>query len=313
MVRKFGILVAGLSLLLNSCSQATAQPVYRTMPTGVLTPYQTLTATAVKPTPTVIVSIPVTPAPTPTPFLHTVTNDDTMLGLAIRYGIKLEDLKAANPGVNPNAMSIGTKLVIPINNAIPEAVPTPTAVPLPVQQPDCFKSGDGGAWCIVALPNNLETSLENLSVWIGLYSESGENFTSQLAYAPLNILRPGSTMPVMAYFSAPLPEQFTARSELISALAVASDDSRYLKVELKINTLNISTEGSQAVVRGEVILPQSNPTVSQVWILAVAYDRDGNILGDRKWKSAGDTHFDTTVYSLGGVIDRVEVLTEVRP
>ncbi len=37
--------------------------------------------------------------PSPTPFAHVVKKDDTLLGIAIRYGISLEDLLAANPGI----------------------------------------------------------------------------------------------------------------------------------------------------------------------------------------------------------------------
>lgn len=68
-----------------------------------------------------------------------------MLGLAFRYGVKLEDLKAANPGVDPNAMSVGMQLVIPIGGEIPEVLPTPTAMPLEAKQPRCYQAGDGMA------------------------------------------------------------------------------------------------------------------------------------------------------------------------
>jgi hypothetical protein len=236
-----------------------------------------------------------------------------MLGLAIQYGIKLEDLKAANPGVNPNAMSVGMQLIIPIGGEIPEILPTPTAIPVHTAQPRCYRAGDSGAWCIVALVNDTETSLENLSAWIGLYTTQGENITYQVAYAPLNILRPGSTIPLMAYFAPPLPEEFQARSEVTSALAVAADDTRYLDLEVDTGMVEIHQDGKEVVVSGEVILPKGVPKPSQVWVLAVAYDANEDIVGARKWKSAGETHFEITVYSLGGMINHVEVLTEVRP
>jgi len=313
MRRKIAYLIVGLGLLLSSCKQATVQTTPTLMPTGLLTPYQTLTPTSIMPTATIIVTIPVTPVPTPTPFLHTVTSDDTMLGLAYRYGVKLEDLKAANPGVNPNAMSVGMKLVIPISGEIPKVLPTPTAMPVQADQPQCYQAGDGGAWCIVAIRNEMETSLEDLSAWVGLYSPMGENIASQVAYALLNILRPGSTIPLMVYFAPPLPDEYEARSEVISALAIPADDTRYLDPEVKAGTVEINPDGRQAVISGDVMLTSDVPTPSQVWVLAVAYDANDDIVGARKWKSAGETHFEITVFSLGGKIDHVEVLTEVRP
>jgi LysM repeat protein len=313
MVRRIATLIVGLGLVLSSCSQAVVQATPTVIPTGLLTPYQTFTPTSVIPTATIIVTIPLTPAPTPTPFLHTVTNDDTMLGLAFRYGVKLEDLKAANPGVDPNAMSVGMQLVIPIGGEIPEVIPTPTAIPVQIEQPCCYQAGDGGAWCIIALTNELGTSLENLSAWIGLYTPQGENITSQVVYAPMNILRSGSTIPLMAFFAPPLPDDYEARSEVISALAVSVDDTRYLDLEVKTGVVEINQDGRQAAITGDVMVPGDVATPSQVWVLAVAYDANGNIIGARKWKSEGETHFDITVYSLGGMINHVEVLTEVRP
>ena len=313
MAHRIACLIVGLGLFLSSCNQATVRVTPTVLPTGLLTPYLTVTPKPIMPMTTIIVTFPVTPAPTPTPFLHTVTNDDTMLGLAFRYGVKLEDLKAANPGVDPNAMSVGMQLVIPIGGEIPEVIPTPTAMPVNVDQLRCYQAGDGGAWCIVALSNKMETSLENLSAWIGLYTPQGENIDSQVAYAPMNILRPGSTIPLMAYFAPPLPDEYEPRSEVISALAVPADDTRYLDLEVKTGTVEINSDGSQAVITGDVILTGDVPTPSQVWALAVAYDANGEIVGARKWKSEGETHFEITVYSLGGVIDHVEVLTEVRP
>lgn len=312
-MRRITHLIVGLGILLSGCTQATVQATPTIIPTGLLTPYQTLTLKPITPTATIVVTIPVTPAPTPTPFLHTVTNDDTMLGIAYQYGISLEDLQAANPGVDPHFMSVGMQIIIPIGGEITEVLPTPTAMPVHAVQPRCYQAGDGGAWCVVALQNDTEASLENLSAWIGLYSIQGENVASQVVYAPMNILRPGRTIPLMAYFTPPLPDEFEARSEILSALAVAADDTRYLDLEVKAGTVEINPDGKQAVITGEVMIMDDVPTPSQVWVLAVAYDANGDIVGARKWKSAGETHFEIPVYSLAGMIDHVEVLTEVRP
>lgn len=236
-----------------------------------------------------------------------------MLGIAYHFGISLEELQAANPTVDPHFMGEGMKLIIPLSGEIPEIIPTPTPMPVHAEQPRCYSAGDGGKWCIVELTNEMETSLENLSAWIGLYDVQGDIITSQVAYAPLNILRPGSSIPLMVYFAPPIPEAFQAQSEVLSALPVAADDARYLDLQVKIDHQTVIQDGSQAVIYGEVIMPEGRPSFSQLWVLAVAYDSNGDIVGARKWKSAGETNFDITVYSLAGKIDYVEVLIEVRP
>ncbi len=300
-------------MFLTGCSQVTVQATPTIAPTGMLTPYLTLTPSPQLPTATIQVTIPVTPAPTPTPFLYTVKNDDTMLGIAIQFGIKLEDLQAANPTVDPHFMGKGFQLVIPITSEIPAVVPTPTAVPVRMGEPHCYPAGDGGAWCVVATKNDQPASLENLSAWIGLYNDNNENIASQVAYAPLNILRSGSTIPLMVYFAPPLPAEFRPQVELLSALTVAADDPRYIDSQVQLDQVEITADGSGAAVRGQVLLPENAPALSQLWLLAVAYDAEGNIVGERKWKSAGETEFDFTVYSLSGAIDHVEVLSEARP
>jgi len=317
MVRTIATLAVGLGLLLGGCSRVINQPTGQLtstlQPSGVLTPYTTATPEPGSPTPTFIVTIPVTPSPTSTPFLHTITNDDTMLGLAFRYGVSLEALKTANPSVIPNAMTVGSQLVIPILIETTQSASTPSPIPVQAGQPRCYPTGDGGAWCLAAVRNITDTTLENLSVWIGLYNSHGDNFASQAAYAPLDILRSGDTMPLMVYFAGPLPVDYTARSEILTASAINSDDARYLDAVAKIDSSSIDPNRTLAQVTGQVILPQGKPTASQVWVLAIAYDTDGNILGVRKWKSDTLTDFDITVYSLGGVIDHVEVLVEARP
>jgi LysM repeat protein len=312
-MRRCVSLIAMLVFLLASCSQPTLQPTPTIKPTGVLTPYHTITPSPVISATRAMVTIVVTPAPTPTPYTHTVVKGETMLGIAFQYGIALADLQAANPSVDPHFLSVGTQLIIPINGEIAETIPTITPVPVEWQQPECYRTGDGGAWCILTVKNQLETDVENLSALIGLFTPQGTNIASQVAYSALNLLRAGDTIPLMSYFPAPLPEGFVAQGEILSGLAVASDDTRYLDLEADVSKIDISSDGIQAVVSGEVILPSDMTQPSQLWALIVAYDSNGKIVGARKWESSGETQFKLPVYSLAGKIDHVEVLTDARP
>lgn len=69
------------------------------------------------PEPTSTASTPVeTAAPTASPVsgkTYKVKSGDTLWGIAQKYGITVEALKAANPKVDPKAMRVGTILVIP--------------------------------------------------------------------------------------------------------------------------------------------------------------------------------------------------------
>jgi LysM repeat protein len=299
--------------LLCSCSQATFTASPSPLATGKLTPFLTMTPSPDIPTATYQVSIPVTPQPTATPFLHTITKDDTMLGIAFHYGISLEELQVANPGVDPHFLSVGKTLVIPLSGEIPQTLPSPTPVAVQWEQPRCYRSGDGGAWCLMTVHNNLETGVENLSAWIGLFSRQDEVLRGQVAYAPINMLPAGRTFPLVTYFPPPLPVEFQGTGELLSGISLAQDDARYLDIQLDSPVVEISTDGQEAVVRGTVMLPEGAAFPTQLWVLAVAYDSDGTVVGWRKWESAGGNQYALTVYSLVGPIDEVETIVEVRP
>jgi len=311
-MRRFAPLLVIILILVSACSQASPQATATVAPTGLITPYLTTTPTRAVPTATIKVTVPVTPSPTPTPVIYTLKGDETMIEIAYQFGIDWRDLQAANPDVDPHYMGPGLQLIIPITQKTPEAQPSPTPVAVNVKQTDCYPTGDGGAWCIVAIQNSQAMTIENLSAWIGLYSPSGQLLISQVAYAPLNILRPGSTMPLMAYFTPPLPDQYQVKGEMLSGIAVADGDPRYLDLEAEVNEVEISADGMQVEVKGEVPLPAEMATPTQLWVVVVAYDVSGNIVGMRRWKSGGELEFDITLYSLAGTIDHTEVLIEAR-
>jgi LysM repeat protein len=76
------------------------------------------------------------PAPGACPggTLYTIRSGDTFYDLAARFGLALQDLLAANPGVDPNRLAVGQTICIP---GAPS--PTPVLIPTPfcsLLQPD---------------------------------------------------------------------------------------------------------------------------------------------------------------------------------
>jgi hypothetical protein len=345
------ILLVGMCFLLAACAQSTTSlPPYTPTIEGVLAPYHSPTPSHTPVLPTELPVVPVTPAPTATPFTHKVVKGDTMLGIALKYGVSLDDLKAANPDVDPGFLVIDSLLVIPLEGQIPSVLPTPTPLAVLWRAPSCYPTGEGGVWCFIRVENNLPVAVENLSAWIGLFGPQGDNFASQVAIAPLNIIQPGQVLPLMAYFSPPVEAGWTVRGELLTALAVSATDSRYLDAQVILDEINIDPVGLQAEVNGEVWLPAKSAP-SLIWLAAVAYDGNGGIVGVRKWEASAPcgtpvgirpsstftktpatgtltavplpsstpaplevcVSFKFSVYSLGEAIERVEVLVEARP
>jgi LysM repeat protein len=72
------------------------------------------------------------PPPTPTPQLtHIVKSGDTAWGIALKYGLSLEELAAFN-NISPDAfLQIGQELIIRPPTPMPEPTATPTTTPVP--------------------------------------------------------------------------------------------------------------------------------------------------------------------------------------
>jgi hypothetical protein len=72
-------------------------------------------------------------------------------------------------------------------------------------------------------------------------------------------------------------------------------------------------------VQGQIGPSVGEPTAGLIWLVAVAYDADGQIVGFRRWEWRGSISagafqpFAIIVYSQGPAIDHVEMLVEARP
>ena len=294
-------------------------------------PYQTVPPSE---TPTIIPPLTFIILPTPTTFTYTIVKGDTLNGIAERYGIKPEVLLAANPGVQPAALQVGTTLIIPTGSEIP-GEPTPTPAPLPVQQARCWSETDGGLWCFALVQNGYAETLENLSAQFTLLDSNGQELASQAAFALLNTLPPGQSMPLAVHFPPPVQTNVTVpragivptllretgttlRVQVLTAIRLLPGDTRYLPVALENTLVSMEASGRTAQVTGRVILTGAG-TANTLWVLATAYDAAGNVVGVRRWESPSaltadaPVSFDFLVYSVGPGIDRVEFLAEARP
>ncbi len=284
-----------------------------------ITPYVSATAAQLFTTPTIEFTSTPEPLPTPTPFTYTVVAGDTLLGIAYRFNITLDELLAANPDADPYLLSVGMGLVIP-EGAGGEGVLTaelPTPVPVVENRPVCYPTVSDGLWCLWLVQNDNPFSLENLSAMITLYDPLGGKLTSQPAIAPLNVLWPGEAVPLMAFFPPPVPIWEDVQVQLITSLGVPGDQERYLNGLVENLQIQVSGNGLSARVSGSVRLHEDGKPASYVWLAAVAYGSDGVVVGAKRWEGTGievngDLEFNFQVFSLSLPIDRVEVLVEVR-
>lgn len=255
--------------------------------------------------------------PTSTTFTYTVVQGDTLIGIAGRYGITLEALLAANPAIQPAALAVGATLTIPTGNQVP-GEPTPTPALLPVLQAHCWPETDGGSWCFALVQNQYTETLENLSAQFTLLDSDQQPLSDQLAFGLLDILPPGRNMPLAIHFPPPVKANAPVRVQVLTAIRMLPDDTRYLPVMLVDTLVSVGVSGQTAQVTGRVVLTGSGPA-SKLWVLATAYDAIGNVVAVRRWDSPSaltvnePVSFDFLISSLGPRIERVEFLTEAKP
>jgi hypothetical protein len=255
-----------------------------------------------------------------------------MFGIALRYGVTLEELKAANPDVNPNFLSVGAVLVIPQSRTPqPSAEPVAsTPAPVELSPVHCTPEQDGGAWCFLQAYNPQNTALESVSAMVRLTDEKAQKILTRPAYLLLDRLPAGESLPLQVYFppedTAQLSRPLLAGADLLTALPGA-EDGRYLPLKLDKQVVKISEDGLSASAGLEVSLGLENSKAARLWVLAVAYDAQGNVIGARRWENgsadssvsggplvSGETQsVSFSVYSIAGPIDHVAIFAEARP
>ena len=124
-------------ILLAGCVPQDVSPSPSITPNLSLIPYSSPTPRDISSqTPMLLASPTSPPPPTPTPITYTIVVGDTMLAIALRYGISLEELLAANPEVNPRALSVDTVLIIPSTENSPSVPVTATPISIIAQSVD---------------------------------------------------------------------------------------------------------------------------------------------------------------------------------
>jgi SLAP domain-containing protein len=316
----YALFILTFFLLLTACA---SQGIDSASPPTTLIPYFTSTRSpnptmGALQTPEGVVAAE-TPLPTPTPFTYTVQRGDTISSIALKFGVSMDELQAANPEISPNAMSVGQVIHIPSNPENPSGEPTPTPAPFTIQQIECYPTADQGMWCFVLVRNDFPEFMENLSAQVTLVDASNTVLASQTALLPLNILPPNTSLPLTVFFPPEVPVDAKPQVQVLTAIRLLPNDERYLPATLNNTLVQVNADGRSARLNGQVLLPADARAAAQVWVTGTAYDNTGRVVGVRRWESnaglspGGSLPFEFRVSSLGGRIERVEFAVEARP
>lgn len=314
------LLISLLGVALAGCQN---QPGLSVGTSAAPTPYTTRTSiipATIQPLPTLE---PPAVTALPTQITHTVSKGEDMGGIATRYGVKIKDLRDANPKIDPHMIPIGTVLIIPSGNAEqdanqPTAIPAP-AVTLKTGAPACYPDAAGGAWCLMDVENNSGAAVEDISADFVLSRLDGTEPQARTAFGLLNRLADKAAFPLAVYFPSPPAQPWQINTRLRTAFPVTKENERYLQFNLESAITTISKNSQSAEVSGVVDLQGSQPDANIIWVAAAVYNTAGQPVGVRRWESqvglesGSGLTYKFNVYSLDGPIQRVEVQAETRP
>jgi LysM repeat protein len=286
--------------------------------TSTLKPYQPTSSPTAQSRATAIASqAPL--GPTPTPLVHVVQSGQTLISIAILYGVDLEDLLLANPGIDPQFLSVGMELIIPGEGGQPvnALLPTPTPVPLALSPVRCYPTSSGGLWCLLDVSNDTPDDVEGLVGLINLLDDEGHVLDQNAAYGPLNRLRVDQRIPLASFFLVSPEGIQTATASLLSAVPVNDADARYKEVDVHVQSHTPSPDGLSMRVLGELETAAGDEEAEiRLRLLLIGLDGDDNVIGFRIWEPTSMIHlgeivdFDCTVFSFGPEIENYEVIAE---
>lgn len=265
-------------------------------------------------TPVIIAS----PTPSPTPVMHVVKEGETLVGIALQYGISLDALQQANPTVSPRFLSVGTALIIPVS---PEALPAqaagaPTPMPLVFGSPACHSLPTGAMYCLVEARNPGEVALENVTARITLAAADGLPLADAVAQSGVDVIGPGDSGPLAALFPSAPGGVAAIGVSAVSALPLQDVSSRY--VALDVAPHSGEAIGNRWRVSGQVSNGSGVPATA-VRIVVTLYAADDRLVGYRQIMlsdglAAGATRdFVIEAQVLSGAATRYTILAEGRP
>lgn len=313
--------LVGFALCLTACV-STPAPV---LPTVTLRPVPESAAASASPnaapsaaaTPVIIAS----PTPAPTPVTHVVQSGETLIAIAVNYGVSLETLLQANPGVQAEFLSVGAMLVIPASAGEagasappPGGVPSPEPVSLSV--PVCHALANGAWACFLNAVNPGAVALEAVTARVTLAGSDGLPLADAVAYPAMDVVRPGASVPLAALFPSAPANVAAIGATALTALPLADPDSRYVPIE--VATGPGQPDGAAWTVAGQ--LRNASGRAAQVLRVAlVLYDDGERLVGYRQISLEGGLPadqtrpFTITAAALSGTPTRYVVLAEGRP
>lgn len=318
------LLALGIAMLvLAGCGQViTLSPTPTPAPTATLSVNVVVATLAPTATPAPYTPEPTpTPTVTPTPVIHVIRSGETLLSVAVDYGVSVAALQDANGILDPRLLQVGQELIIPRQEEIDAAVaatltPTPTPLPVAIENVHFGETTIGGLSVLGEVFNNSGTPLEQVRVGVTLLDEGGAEVSSADGLVALDLVDVNERAPFAILFGES-PGKFS-RYQIYPARAVPAYVGSYYR-DLEVTDLQSTGERyASYTVTGRVKNTGPEEAV-QVQVVLTAYDALGRVVATRKIDPdhnvvprGGETTFTAVLAPAGGPVERIGAVAQGR-
>jgi LysM repeat protein len=281
------ILCAALAVTLAACGAVvTPQPTPGPTHTHTPLPGQTLVIGPAGTAPALPLADTATPTISPTPIVYVVQRGDTLLGIAMEYGVSVEAIQRTNGIEDPRFLRVGQELLIPTGEEEDEAssggllLPTPTPIPFDVQGVACYETPAGSLWCLGEVVNTAAAPVTNVQTLVTLFDTGGRRLAEADTFVAADLIPPGERSPFGVLFVEPPPGQTVPqvtilRGEVAGELTASYVPVSAIEVEGKLS-------GPQFEVIGQVQNDNTEKAAGSVSVVVTTYDADGLVTGFRQ-------------------------------
>jgi len=210
-----------------------------------------------------------------------VRRGDTLLGIAIQYGISVQALQEANGILDPRRLQLGQELIVPQDDASllgGPPTPTPTPVAYAIENLGFYYTSVGSLWFLGEVHNTTSQTIEQVQVLVTLQAEDYTDLARSSAFAALDFIGPGARSPFAVLFQHP-PEKFE-RYQVIALAGVATTHLGRMYKDVKVVQYSGQSQGEALVIVGELENTGAD-TAEAITVIATGYDSDNKVVAIR--------------------------------
>ena len=284
-VAALGMLLAVLCLSMAGCGRVLQLPtptlVAGATPLPTDTPWPTATRRATFTPVPATPSVTPTPTATPTPVIYTIEKGDTLIPIARKFGVTVQQIIEANGIDDPRRLSIGQEIIIPVQPAEtgPTVVPTPTPVDLQIQGLAFHRTQLDTLWCLGEVSNISGRPAEEVQVQVSLHDDQGRLLASGAAFTEIDILPDGGRAPFAIHFTGPSLNFAQYQTRLLGGVPSTHFGPRYPDLEV-IEANGGWLDDNNYRVRGQVV-NSGQYEAEKVAVIITLYDDENHVVAAR--------------------------------